>query len=158
MNLPLFQNDPRLLKRPSLGPYGCYVRGLTQMCEAAAGNALSDVQIFKQFDWLLDNGKMVDELGRQAFVLDATAVGRAAQFYLGVPQTFEAVYRRSENGYDDKDFDLGRTPTAWLALGYIEGGKIPHFWQVDEDQHTLWDSLWPIRKKLKIVSLRGFIV
>ena len=158
MNLPLFQNDPQLLCRPSIRDFGCYVRGLSQLCEKVAGTALTAKQTITQYDWLLENGKMLDERGRQAFVLYPEAVGKAAQFYLGVPQTFRAVLRRSVDGYDHSDFDTGEEPTHWLALGLIEGGKIPHFWEIDNDQHPLWDSLWPVRSKLQILSLRGFVI
>ena len=158
MNMPLFQNDDRLLLRPSIRTHGCYFRGLSQIAERHAGEALAPQQIITQYDWLLENGHMIDEMGRQSFVLDATAVGRAAQFYLGVPQTFRAVYRHSLPGYDSADFDTGDNPNYWLALGYIQGGKIPHFWEIDADQKPLWDSLWPVRPKLQILSVRGFVL
>lgn len=153
---PLMQNDPRLVARPSIRSHGCYFRGLSQLCEKAAGKPLTDRQILMQYDWCLDNGAMVDERGRQAFVLDPTKVGRAAQFYLKVPQTFRAVTRKSIEGYNQHDFDLGEPANYWLALGRIEGAQILHFWEIDDDGKNLWDSLWPIRRKLEIVSMRGF--
>lgn len=155
---PLMQNDPRLRMRPSLAPFGCYFRGLSQLCEAAAAKTLTDNQIIMQYDWCLENGMMRDQRGQQAFVLDAEGVGKAAQYYLGAPQTFRPVLRRSVEGYDQSDFDTGEEPTHWLALGLIQGARHPHFWQIDSDQHPLWDSLWPVKRKLKIVSLRGFII
>ena len=158
MNMPLFQNDDRLLLRPSIRNYGCYFRAISQLCERHAGKALSSGEVITQYDWLLENHKMIDERGRQAFVLDAEAVGKAAQFYLKVPQTFRPVLRHSVDGYDHSDFDSKEEPTHWLAMGLIEGGKIPHFWEIDNDQHPLWDSLWPVRSKLQILSLRGFII
>ena len=158
MKLPLFQNDPRLLSRPSIRTHGCYFRQLSQLAEKHAGTALEDRQIITQYDWLLENGHMVDERGRQSFVLNAEAVGRAAQFYLGVPQTFRCVSRVSSPGYDQSDFDTGEKPNYWLAMGYIKDALIPHFWEIDERLGALWDSLWPARPKLEIVSVRGFVL
>lgn len=155
---PLMQNDPRLQSRSSIGTHGCYFRGLSQICEKAAHKTLTDKQIIDQYDWCLDNGAMVDERGRQAFVLDPTKVGRAAQFYLKVPQTFRAVSRKSTEQYKQHDFDTGEPASFWLALGRIEGAGILHFWEIDEDAKSLWDSLWPVRRKLEIVSMRGFAV
>ena len=155
---PLMQNDPSLLKRPSIRTHGCYFRGLSQLCEKAANKTLNDYQIIDQYDWCLKNGAMVDEKGRQAFVLDPTKVGRAAQFYLQVPQTFRAVSRKSIEGYNKNDFDTGEPASFWLALGKIEKANILHFWEIDENQNNLWDSLWPVRNKLQIVSVRGFAV
>lgn len=153
---PLFQNDPRLERRPSIRTHGCYFRGLTQLVERHVGRALAEHQVIQQYDWLIKEDHMVDERGRQAFVLRPNEVGRAAQHYLHTPQTFRAVVRRSEPGYDEHDFDHGVEPMYWLALGYIEGGKIPHFWEVDADGNSLWDSLWPVRRKIRIISMRGF--
>ena len=155
---PLMQNDPKLEPRPSIKTHGCYFRALSQICEKAACKVLTERQIIDQYDWCLDNGAMVDERGRQAFVLDPTKVGRAAQFYLQVPQTFRAVSRNSIEGYKQNDFDTGEPASFWLALGKIEGAGILHFWEIDEDVKPLWDSLWPVRRKIEVVSVRGFAV
>ena len=155
---PLMQNDPRLQARPSIKTHGCYFRALSQICEKAAGKVLTERQIIDQYDWCLDNGAMVDERGKQAFVLDPTKVGRAAQFYLQVPQTFRAVSRESVPGYDKHDFLTNDPASFWLALGKIEGAGILHFWEIDENRVPLWDSLWPVRQKLEIMSVRGFAV
>ena len=155
---PLMQNDPRLAKRPSIRTHGCYFRGLSQLCEKAANKVLEPAQIIEQYDWCLNDGAMVDERGKQAFVLDPTKVGRAAQHYLGVPQTFRAVSRVSKPGYDKHDFMTNDPASFWLALGVIEGAGIKHFWEIDEDEKSLWDSLWPVRRKIEIVSVRGFAI
>ena len=158
MKLPLFQNDDALRKRPSIPTHGCYFRSLSALAEMHAGETLTPRQIIEQYDWCIDNSHIVDEFGRQAFVMHPNHVGRAAQFHLGVPQTFKAVSRVSIAPYDKHDFMTHDTPTHYIAMGIIAGASIPHFWVIDKDRTELWDPLSPSREKITILSVRGFIL
>lgn len=155
---PLMQNDPRLASRPSIKTHGCYFRSLSALAEMHAGKELTPRQIIEQYDWCIDNGHIVDEFGRQAFVMHPNHVGRAAQYYLGVPQTFKAVSRVSVVPYDKHDFMTHEEPTHYIAMGLIAGASIPHFWVIDWQRNELWDPLTPSREKHTILSVRGFII
>jgi hypothetical protein len=154
----LHQNDPALKKRPSIATHGCYFRAIGALCEMQASKSLTAQQIIEMYDWCIDHDAIVDERGRQAFIMRPDVVGQAAQHYLGMPQTFRAVYRRSIAGYDNRDFLTHDQPTAWLAMGSIKGAAIMHFWVTDQLRNEIWDPLSPSREKLEIASVRGFVL
>jgi len=154
---PLHQNDPALSSEPSLAPYGCLVTSLREIAEAHARSCLTPRQILDMYRWLVAQGHVLDEKGHQAFVMDHGAVGRAAQYYLGVPQTFKYVYRH-DTADSAKDFGDISHANYFIAQVRIEGWNISHFLHSDSMGERLWDPYWPARSITDTLSLRGYHV
>ena len=157
MTMPLYQNDPRLSAEPSIGTHGCLVTVLKEMCEAEAMKALTPEDILTAYRWLKDRGTIQDDDELRAFVWDHTITMHAFQYYLGVPQTGKYVFRRDAGG-GKHDFNTGQKPNYWAAYGKIEGASIGHFWRIHEDREVAFDPLWPARKKLGTLSIRGYLL
>jgi hypothetical protein len=156
MNMPLYQNDPRLSVVTSLAPYGCLVSTLRQVVERKVGRALSVDQWIEMYGWLTQNGRVRDDETLQAYVLDHEAVLKAAQYYLRVPQNAKYVFR--EGNGDGQDFRHQGPVNAWICHGRIAGSGIAHFWEIFENGDCAWDPLWPTRPKLTTISVRGYWV
>ena len=152
---PVHQNDPRLMEEPSLASYGCLVTSLREIAETHAGRTLTAGEYLSMYRWLVGQGHVLDEPGRRAFVMDHAAVGKAAQYYLGVPQFFKYVYRHD---YDGSGADFGSADEAshFIAQVRVAGWDISHFIHADRLADRLWDPYWPARPIDSVVSLRGY--
>lgn len=152
--MPLYQNDARLKAEPSLEPFGCLATVIRQICEARVARALDPVTTLEWYRWCVANGHVLDREGRRAWVENHEATGRAAQYYLGVRQTFRYVWRHDYVG--DYAFGSPESATAFVALVRCRGWSIAHFVECDSDGSRRWDPYWPPKEITSIESIRGY--
>lgn len=157
VDTPICQNDWRLSDEPSIAGYGCLFTVLREMVEAHHRETLDEEDILDLYVWLLDNGGLVDEEGRRAFIIDHDKTGRAVQFYLRQPQTFKYVYRHDYAG-PYKGFGKKEDAQYFAAYVRVAGYSIGHFIRCDSDGNRVWDPYWPPGVILSIDSIRGYSI
>jgi len=155
MNFPLHQNDPILKSRPSIATYGCLFRSLCEIGEAHVGTALTAPQVIELFDWLVDNGHMRDEPGKQAWVDNHGAVINGALYYLGAEQTARYVWR-ADLADQGKAFGSQQRCNYFISQGRFDDWGISHFYRSDEYSDRMWDPYWPPKSDPLILSIRGY--
>jgi hypothetical protein len=156
--VPIYQNDARLADEPSLAPYGCLATTIRQICESRAGHALEPDTVLEWYRWLKDHRHIQDDSELRAYVLDHTAVGQAAQYYLGVPQSFSYCYRHDLRGDRSRNFGDPAEPNAWIAQVRCRGWSISHFLESDGAGNRMWDPYWPPREITVVLSIRGYVL
>lgn len=155
---PTKQNDPALATAPSLAPYGCLYATLHAVVARHHGEALPPDDLLDAYEWLVAEGHIIDVPGRQAFVIDHTATGRAFQWYLNRPQTFRYIAREDYGGPGpDKSFGNLDDAEYFIAYGRAEGWRIGHFFEATRDAQRLWDPYWPSKPIIEVLSLRGYV-
>lgn len=158
MMCPIHQNDPRLAAEPSIGPYGCLVTTLREIVETHERRTLSPEKYLEMYRWLVEHEHVQDDNELKSYVLSHDAVGRAAQYYLGVPQSFEYVARRNidKNGDSSKDFGNINDAMYFVAEVRCEGWDMVHFLHSDVVGERMWDPYWPAKEITRLISLRGY--
>ena len=157
MNFPLYQNDPRLHVRPSIEPYGCLFRSLGEIAEAHVGEALTPRELIDMYDWLIEQGYMLDEKGHQSWVQDHAAVINAGLYYLGAEQTAEYAWRMDLAG-QGKGFGSPAGCNYFIAQARMDGWSISHFYRSDSRGDRMRDPYWPPKETIKVISIRGYEV
>lgn len=154
---PTKQNDPALGDEPSLAPYGCLFATLHAVVARHHREVLPPDDLLEAYGWLIAEGHIVDIPGKQAWVGSHSHVGRAFQFYLGVPQTFAYVAREDYGGPGpDRSFGNLDDAAYFIAYGRAEGWRIGHFFEATRDAQRLWDPYWPSKPIIEVLSLRGY--
>jgi hypothetical protein len=127
-----------------------------EVCEEAAEEVLLPVDILDTYRWCMAEGYVIDEPGKQAWVRDHEAVGRAYQYYLGVPQTFRYVGRLDLGDDGSGSFGSLEDATYFAAYARITSYRIGHFYRSNRVGRRLWDPMWPAGEIAEVLSIRGY--
>ena len=158
MTMPLYQNDPRLKKEPSLAPFGCLVTTLREILERRYKRCITPETWLVTYRHMVQLGIVRDDSELRAFVMNHERVLKSVAEVLDVESPCRYVLRQSIEGSNQHDFDHEIKPNAWIAQARIEGARHSHFYEVFQDGDCAWDPLWPTRKKVKTISLRGYVI
>lgn len=156
--MPLYQNDPRLKSEPSLAPYGCLITTNRQIVERHYERTLGPSTWLVVYRRMVQLGIVRDNSELRAYVMNHVRSIDMVKEALDISTPTRYVLRRSISGNNEHDFDTGETPNAWIAQARIEGARISHFYEIFEDGQVAWDPLWPTRKKIETLSIRGLVI
>jgi hypothetical protein len=135
---------------------GAWQQRSARSASLAPAHALEPDQVLEWYRWLKEHRHIQDDSELRAFVLDHTAVGQAAQYYLGVPQSFSYCYRHDLRGDRSRNFGDPAEPNAWIAQVRCRGWSISHFLESDGAGNRMWDPYWPPRGIIEVLSIRGY--
>lgn len=157
MIAPLFQNDTELRGRPSIESYGCLFRSLVELAESHVSRALTARENLILYDWLLEQGYLMDSEGQRSWVMSHSGVINGALFYLNGKQDAEYRCRMDFEG-QGKDFGSMAGCNYFIGQARIEGWNISHFFHCDSRGDRVWDPYWPAKPVEKLISLRGYVI